>query len=226
VFAGGDDPGVIYRSDDNGADWSSYDTGFDRILALASVTRQALPTDPVPAPSGSAAGVRYFPQTHHTLKDPFLHFYNQVNGLKIFGLPLTEAFDDGGQIVQYFERSELVAANGRVSIEPLGSQLTASRHFPPLACCPPGNEAWFSQTRHWLTGQFLAFWRSHKGPTLFGMPISQPLHEQNGDGTGRTYLVQYFQNARMEYHPELAGTRNVVTLGLLGRQALQQRGWL
>jgi hypothetical protein len=61
---------------------------------------------------------------------------------------------------------------------------------------------------------------------LFGYPISQPLHEQNGDGTGRTYLVQYFQNARMEYHPELAGTGNVVTLGLLGRQALQQRGWL
>ena len=49
---------------------------------------------------------------------------------------------------------------------------------------------------------------------------------QNGDGTGRTYLVQYFQNARMEYHPELAGTDNVVMVGQLGRQILHQRGWI
>lgn len=61
---------------------------------------------------------------------------------------------------------------------------------------------------------------------LFGPPISEPLYEQNGDGTGRTYLVQYFQNARMEYHPELSGTRYEITLGLLGRQYLRRRGWI
>jgi hypothetical protein len=42
------------------------------------------------------------------------------------------------------------------------------------------------------------------------------LFEPNGDGTGRTYLVQYFANARMEYHPELRATRYAVSLGLLG----------
>jgi hypothetical protein len=30
----------------------------------------------------------------------------------------------------------------------------------------------------------------------------------------------------MEYHPEFAGTRYEVELGLVGKQALQQRGWL
>ena len=61
-------------------------------------------------------------------------------------------------------------------------------------------------------GVFLTFWKSHSGNALFGAPISQPLYEQNGDGTGRTYLVQYFQNARMEYHPELAGTENRIAV--------------
>lgn len=60
----------------------------------------------------------------------------------------------------------------------------------------------------------------------FTSPQSASRCEQNGDGTGRTYQVQYFENARTEYHPELAGTSNVVTLGLLGREALHQRGWL
>jgi hypothetical protein len=30
----------------------------------------------------------------------------------------------------------------------------------------------------------------------------------------------------LEYHPELAGTRYALELGLLGVQVLQQRGWL
>jgi hypothetical protein len=196
------------------------------ILVLAGTGRAALPTDPVFAPQGNPYGVRYFNETHHTVRGPFLSFYTRYNGLKIFGLPLTEAFMEGGHLVQYFERSLMVYSNGRVTLAPLGSQLTAGRSFTPVPCCPPPGQVWFWQTGHSLGGSFLTFWRNHNGSLLFGSPISQPLYEQNGDGTGRTYLVQYFQNARMEYHPELAGTGNVVTLGLLGRQVLHQRGWI
>lgn len=32
---------------------------------------------------------------------------------------------------------------------------------------------------------------------------------------GRSYMVQYFPNARLEYRPELAGTDNEAHLGLL-----------
>jgi hypothetical protein len=66
----------------------------------------------------------------------------------------------------------------------------------------------------------------HRGSDLFGSPISEPFTEQNGDGTGRGYLVQYFQNARLEYHPEYAQTAYAVSLGLLGREYLQSRGLL
>jgi photosystem II stability/assembly factor-like uncharacterized protein len=230
TLAGTNDGSAISRSDDSGGHWYRYGTGIDSgdgILALAAINRPALPTDPVPAPYGNPSGVRYFPATHHTVRGAYLSFYNANNGLKIFGLPLTESFVDvGGQNVQYFERSRLIYSHGHVTVAALGSQLTAGRYFQPVACCPGGGQVWFSQTGHTISGKFLSFWRSHNGSRLFGYPISQPLYEQNGDGTGRTYLVQYFQNARMEYHPELGGTSNVVTLGLLGKQALQQRGWI
>lgn len=61
---------------------------------------------------------------------------------------------------------------------------------------------------------------------MFGYPISEELDEGNGDGSGRAYTVQYFQRARFEYHPELAGTPYEVQLGLLGDQALKEKGWL
>jgi photosystem II stability/assembly factor-like uncharacterized protein len=228
ILAGTSDGTAIYRSDDNGSHWYFSGRSFDNseILVLASAGRTSLPTDPVPAPPGNPYGVRYFSQTHHIVRGPFLSFYTKYNGLKIFGLPLTEEFTEGGHLVQYFERSLMVYSNGRITLAPLGSQLTAGRSFAPVPCCPPPGDLYFWQTGHSLSGQFLKFWRDHNGSFLFGYPISQPLYAQNGDGTGRTYLVQYFQNARMEYHPELAGTGNVVTLGLLGQQALRQRGWL
>jgi hypothetical protein len=36
--------------------------------------------------------------------------------------------------------------------------------------------------------------------------------------------VQYFERARLEYHPELAGTPYEVLLGHLGRWAMERRG--
>jgi len=68
--------------------------------------------------------------------------------------------------------------------------------------------------------------RTHIGAVLFGPPISQPFFARNGDGTGRSYLVQHFENARFDYHLELAGTENEVQLGLLGREYLHLRDWL
>ena len=55
---------------------------------------------------------------------------------------------------------------------------------------------------------------------LFGLPLSPPLMEQNADGG--TYLTQYFERARFEYHPENAATPYAVLLGLLGREQLQR----
>jgi hypothetical protein len=39
------------------------------------------------------------------------------------------------------------------------------------------------------------------------------------------YLAQYFERARFEAHPELAGSPYEVLLGLLGNELLHERGW-
>jgi hypothetical protein len=57
--------------------------------------------------------------------------------------------------------------------------------------------------------RFKTYWNGRGGLAIFGFPITQPVTETNG------IIVQYFERARLEYHPELAGTPYQVQLGLL-----------
>lgn len=185
--------------------------------------RPALPTDTAPP----ARGALYFPHTRHNLGGPFLAFWRRYGGLAVFGYPQTEPFHERGNLVQYTDRFELELAGGQVDTVALGRLLTAGRTFPrvaPVASTP--DRLYFSSTGHTLAGRYLAYWRSHHGTALLGAPISEVTVEGNGDGSGRRYPLQWFERGRLEYHPELAGTRYAMELGLLGVQALQQRGWL
>ena len=213
------------ESRDGGNTWEQGGDGNGGfVTALAGTPRPPLPTDPVPSPVSPQQGTRYVAAARHTIAAPFLAFYQASGGMRIFGLPLTEAFAEGGQRVQVFERARLVGTQAGVTISPLGYWLTAKRSFPVVAA-PPGALA-FPETNQALHGAFLSFWQAHRGALVFGPPISPELHEANGDGSGRTYLVQYFRNARLEYHPELRGTPYAVGVGLLGTAYLQERGWL
>ncbi len=59
---------------------------------------------------------------------------------------------------------------------------------------------WFAATGHTVdnTYGFLSYWRDHGGEYLLGLPVTEVLDE---DGI----TVQYFERARLEYHPELEG---------------------
>ena len=226
LFAGTHD-GRLLRSTDQGATWRSLRTFDWSVDSLAISVHASSLTDAVDRPATGLKGVQYFAQTGHTLRGTFYDFYRSYGDLNVFGLPLTEAFTDHGQLVQYFERARLALTAQGVGESPLGSLVTAGRSFPAAApFLSSASSLYFAGTRHSLTGRFLDFWTRHHGQLLFGAPISQPLPEQNGDGTGRSYMVQYFQNARLEYHPELAGTDNEVQIGLIGRQYLAKLGLL
>src|SRR5437763_1836647 len=54
---------------------------------------------------------------------------------------------------------------------------------------------------------------------VYGYPISEAFAEPSPTD-GRTYLVQYFERNRLEYHPGAAG--GSVELGLLGSQVYAQ----
>lgn len=191
-----------------------------------AASRVTLPVDAVPPPAGGNS-LRYFAQTRHTLGDAFLAYWTRYSGMAGFGLPLTEPFIESGQTVQYFERAALTLGTNGIQMVALGRTLTAGRIFPPVARLPDGpGRRYFPATGHGLSGRFLAYWRAHQGATVLGSPLSEPIREANGDGTGRIYLVQFFEDGRLEYHPEAAGTPFEVEGGQLGREALRRRGWL
>ena len=100
----------------------------------------------------------------------------------------------------------------------VSSQMANAAPTPPYAngFTPASNptKVFFQDCGHYLSQGFLNFWRKWGGNDLFGCPISEELTEN-----GRT--VQYFQKARLEYHPDLAGTQWETSLGLLGTELLQ-----
>src|SRR5207249_4151290 len=61
------------------------------------------------------------------------------------------------------------------------------------------------ETGHTIGGRFRAYWEQHGGMDQQGYPISDEFTEVSALD-GKLYLVQYFQRAVFEYHPEYAGT--------------------
>ncbi len=72
---------------------------------------------------------------------------------------------------------------------------------------------YFPQTGHHLSNRsgFLDFWRANGQVLIFGYPITEELIED-----GR--VVQYFERARFEYHPDAPEATGRVKLGLIGRE--------
>jgi hypothetical protein len=85
---------------------------------------------------------------------------------------------------------------------------------------PKIQKVFFGQSAHHLSDRvgFLTFWRENGGVMIFGYPISEEIVEG-----GR--IVQYFERARFEYHPEALGTPEQVQLGLVGREATAGRAF-
>jgi hypothetical protein len=187
----------------------------------------------------SRAGCRHFPETGHNLCGAFLRHWQANGGLALFGYPVSEEFRernrDDGQLytVQYFERNrfELHPENAgtpyEVLLGRLGSDLTETRRgeaaFLPLSSAPAG-AVFFPETGHTLGGAFLRYWQANGGLATYGYPISEAFVEIN-PADGRSYTVQYFERNRFELHPENAGTRYEVLLGLLGNQVVEANGW-
>ncbi|MFN2108316.1 MAG: hypothetical protein ACK2UI_01520 [Anaerolineae bacterium] len=68
----------------------------------------------------------------------------------------------------------------------------------------------FEQTGHEVKNEFLAYFQKYGGLEIFGYPITEQFVDQG-------LLVQYFQKARLELHPENP-VQYRVQLGLLGEE--------
>ena len=170
----------------------------------------------------AAGAPRYFEATHQTMAGEFTGYFDAAGGLPVFGYPITAAQQEDGHLVQYFERERMeyhpenAGTPYEVLLGLLGAELTAERMGEPAFArlpAPPdplADRRWVPETGHTLGGRFAAYWDSHGGLSILGYPISEEFMDHG-------YLTQWFERARMEYHPENRPPYDVL-LGLLGRE--------
>ncbi len=194
-----------------------------------------------PGAAQAQTRARCFPETGYCIAGRIREYWERNGGLSVFGFPLTplqrERVEGRSVQLQWFERNrlELHPENARpydVLLGRIGAErLTAQQrnwHTLPHAPAADGCLS-FAQTGRAICGDILAAWRASglnldsnpalsqaENLALFGLPLSDAYPERQSDG--RTYVVQWFERARFELHPENRPPYHVL-LGLLGRES-------
>lgn len=176
------------------------------------------------AQGANNVGVRYFSATGHNVQGQFLTFFDRFGGEEILGWPRTEAFMENGLKVQYFQRAKMEyhpynAPAYQVQLALLGDLLGyRAPAVAPLAIPTEGNpqRRYYALTGHAVSYGFLQYFDTHGGLDIFGYPITEVLME---NGT----VVQYFQRAKMAWHPENAYSSQIA-LGNLGDEYIARFG--
>ena len=200
-------------------------------LGLTLLTAGLVTTGPTTVKA--ATDLTYFEATGHYLSGSFKTYWEQNGGLEQFGYPLTEVLQEksvgDGKLytTQYFERAifefhpENAGTRYEVLLRLAGKLVTQGRIFAPATVTASSDGVYFfPQTKHSLSGTFLTYWLKFGGLATYGYPLSETFTEVN-QADGQSYLVQYFERSRLEYHPEFKGTRYEVLQGLLGSQLLK-----
>ena len=163
----------------------------------------------VGAPQASAQTppetAKYYPETGHNVIDPFVSFFLANGGVERFGYPITDQYTDleTGLLVQYFQKARVEWHPGnpdpyKIQLGLLGDLLNKRQAPLTIREIPSASDPscyYFPETGHAACYQFLDYWKNNGGLDMFGYPISRPTLEN-----GR--IAQYFQRARMEWHPE------------------------
>lgn len=199
-------------------------------------------------PVAQPSGVRYFPETGHSVGGRFLQYWQANGGLAVFGYPMTDELNEQGRTVQYFERQRFEYHSEQprpydVLLGRLGAELLERRGIDwreqPTS---PGQVAgctYFALTQHNVCNQragagFLTYWTTHglqfdnqarpssaESLALFGLPLTEPYSYTNSSGD--MVQVQWFERARFEWHPDNPQAHQVL-LGRLGAELLEAQG--
>ncbi len=155
-----------------------------------------------------SADFLYFDQTGHNVVGEFLKFYQRAKDpTLLYGYPITEQFvSRDGKTVQYFQRARFEWDGVQVRLTPIGektyTQGSQLNVYNPMAC------QMFPETGYPVCFAFLDFFNEYGGVEQFGLPISPFEYHDN-------MIVQYFENARLEWHPWMPDGQRVV-VGDLG----------
>jgi beta-lactamase class A len=205
------------------SDLRSYSTVWNNVPELSRRVYEYFNSKP-------SSPARYFPETRQTVGHDFLKFWYEHGGLESFGFPIGPEEVRDGMLVQQFERArfelhpELAEAGGAqptVALGLVGQERAQQLGLSWPAAPNSGEGRYFEGTGQNLTGDFLAYWQNHGGERVFGWPIS-PAANMVNPADGKEYVTQWFQRARMEYHPENPEGQRIV-LGALGTELAQSR---
>jgi hypothetical protein len=191
-------------------------------------------------PASAQAEQRCFAETGQCISGRFLEYWEQNGGLAIFGFPVTAAAqaanNNTGQmnLVQWFERSRFELRPEQptphdVVLGRLGDDrlMQLGHHWQSFVKQTASDPHYFPQTGHAIDYEpFWTFWSTHgieldgqpgtstaESIALFGLPISRAVPTTNFNGD--LVLAQWFERARLEYHPSNPDPYKVL-LGLLG----------
>ncbi len=197
-------------------------------------------------PRAQAADTLCFSQTGHCISDRFRQYWEQNGGLPVFGYPISDAANeanrDTGQsyLTQWFERTRFElhadqAAPYDVLLGRLGDE-GLQRHgrnwqAEPAERGPRAGCLWFPLTHHNICDQatnagIKTYWQTHglrdprlnaygRSLALFGYPLTTAKIETNSSGD--KVLTQWFERARIEWHPGNPNPYKVL-LGRLGAE--------
>ncbi|MHB9092399.1 MAG: L,D-transpeptidase, partial [Chloroflexota bacterium] len=170
-----------------------------RILAILLSLAFLLPILPI----GVATAAEQAPLA---VQGEILSYYNTHGGDAMFGAPLSGELTESGHTVQYFTRARLEVwpenpPAYRVMPGLLGVQMGKVQPAIAPADAPVNDpdRRYFPETGHVVAFAFKAFWEDNGGIDLLGYPTTELLVE-NG------ITVQYFQRARLEWHPRATGS--------------------
>lgn len=171
-------------------------------------------TSSLNVPALAQADTQYFAATSHEVQGKFFSYWHNHGGLMQFGYPisdeLTEVSALNGQTytVQYFERAEFEHhPENQPPYDVELAQLGIFWYHQKYPTGAPNQQAsldqplQFYQTGTQLGGIFRQYWQSGGGLRQFGFPVSDEFREVS-QVNGVSYLVQYFERAEFEYHPE------------------------
>jgi hypothetical protein len=215
------------------------------VLASILVFLGALPQQRLYAQGGQHCFPEAAPVIVDCIDGQIASYWQQQGGLSLFGYPITSAreevnHDDGKtHLTQWFQRNrfELHPENkppydvllGRLGDDRL-RQLGRDWRSEPRADGPQARCLWFAQTGHNVCDQgtglgFKTYWQTrgladrrlnkyNRSLALFGLPLTEA-REEVSQTDGQTYLTQWFERVRFEWHPQESDQFKVL-LGLLG----------
>jgi hypothetical protein len=128
--------------------------------------------------------------------------------------PFHSPMEDGVKVMQKLRSRALM-------IVTVGMLLLAVAAFAMDRVAAQNDSRFFPPTGHTVSGRFLTYWDQNGGLAQQGYPLSEPIQEVS-DTNGQSYMVQYFERAVFEMHPENAGPYDVL-LSLLGVYEYQKR---